>query len=65
MRYYYIELDLYRVCLANNQGDFLIYENEPIYAPIHQCYIFANRFYKGLQIMIDGERLTVDHIKLC
>lgn len=32
--------------------EFLIYENEPIYTPTHQCYIFADRFYKGLCIMI-------------
>ena len=60
LRRYYAKQDLYRVKLQNNQGEFLLYENEPIYTPTHQCYIFADRFYKGLCIMIDGERLTVE-----
>lgn len=60
LRRYYVKQDLYRVKLQNNQGEFLLYENEPIYTPTHQCYIFADRFYKGLCIMIDGERLAVE-----
>lgn len=60
LRRYYVKQDLYRVKLQNSQGEFLVYENEPIYTPTHQCYIFADRFYKGLCIMIDGERLTVE-----
>ena len=64
LRYYYVKQDLYKVYLQNNQGEFLLYENEPIYTPTHQCYIFADKFYKGLCIMIDCERLIVDHISL-
>jgi len=64
LRYFYVKQELYRVYLQDNQGEFLIYENEPIYTPTHQCYMFADKFYKGLCIMIDGERLTVDHISL-
>ena len=36
LRRYYVELDLYRVKLQNNQGEFLIYENEPIYTLTQQ-----------------------------
>lgn len=64
LRRYYVEQDLYRIKLQNNQGEFLLYENEPIYTPTHQCYIFADRFYKGLCIMIDGERLAVESATL-
>ena len=64
LRRYYVKQDLYRVKLQNNQGEFLAYENEPIYTPTHQCYVFADKFYKGLCIMIDGERLVVDSVTL-
>lgn len=64
LRRYYVKQDLYRVKLQNNQGEILLYENEPIYTTTHQCYIFADRFYKGLCIMIDGERLAVESVKL-
>lgn len=64
LRRYYVKQDLYRVKLQNNQGEFLLYENEPIYTPTHQCYIFADRFYKGLCIVIDGERLIVESVTL-
>lgn len=64
LRYYYVKQDLYRVYLQDNQGEFTLYENEPIYTPTHQTYIFADRFYKGLCIMIDGERLTVDRVQM-
>ena len=64
LRRYYIELDLYKVKLQNNQGEFLIYENEPIYTLTHRCYMYANKFYKDLCIVIDGERLTVESVTL-
>lgn len=64
LRRYYVELDLYRVKLQNNQGEFLIYENEQIYTSTHRCYMSANKFYKGLCIMIDGELLIVESVIL-
>ena len=60
LRRYYIEFDLYKVKLQNNQGEFLAYENEPIYSHTHQRYLLPINLYKGVQIMIDGERLTVE-----
>lgn len=60
LRRYYIEFDLYRIKLLNNQGDFLAYENESIYSPTHQRYLYPINLYKGIQIMIDGERLAVE-----
>lgn len=59
LRRYYIEFDLYKVKLQNNQGEFLAYENEPFYSPTHQRYLLPINLYKGVQIMIDGERLAV------
>nr|DAT71508.1 MAG TPA: hypothetical protein [Caudoviricetes sp.] len=59
LRRYYIKFDLYKVKLQNNQGQFLIYENEHIYSYTHQRYLLPINLYKGVQIMIDGERLAV------
>jgi len=59
LRRYYVELDLYRVKLLNNQGEFTAYENELFYSPTHQRYLYPINLYKGVQIMIDGERLAV------
>jgi hypothetical protein len=59
LRRYYVELDLYRVKLQNNQGEFLIYENDILYSPTYQRYIHPRELYKNVQIMIDGERLAV------
>lgn len=60
LRRYYVKQDLYRVKLQNNQGEFLAYENEPIYSTTHQRYLLPINLYKGVQIMIDGELLAVE-----
>lgn len=60
LRRYYIELDLYRIKLLNNQGEFLAYENEHLYSPTHQRYLIPLLLYKGVQVVIDGERLAVE-----
>lgn len=64
LRRYYVEQDLYRVKLQNNQGEFYLYEYEPIYTLTHRCYMYANKFYKGLCVVIDGERLAVESVTL-
>ena len=64
LRRYYVEQDLYKVYLQNNQGEFYLYEYEPIYTLTHQCYMYADKFYKGLCVVIDGERLIVESVTL-
>jgi hypothetical protein len=61
-----------RLCFVKNaityypcdSEDKEFYVFEPIYTSTHRCYMFANKFYKGLCIMIDGERLTVESVAL-
>ena len=60
LRRYYVKLDLYRVKLQNNQGEFLIYENDILYSPTYQRYIYPRELYKNAKIMIDGEMLAVE-----
>lgn len=62
LRRYYISLDLYNIYLMNNQGQFMAYENECFYSPTKQRNVCTKQLYKGINIMIDGERLTVKSV---